>query len=237
MKLRVSSCCLLAACVPALLGCQKKGETADSYADYTRLDISVCAPTAGPFSLTIDNEFFPLVVGDQLVLSGDDDGTTVSVRITVLDEVENVAGVDTRVVEEAESEDGELVEISRNFFAQASDGTVCYFGEDVDIYEGGAVVSHGGAWRAGDGDNLPGIIMPGAPETGTAFEQEHAPGVAEDMSAITALGDTVATPAGEFTDTVRAFDWDALGGSGGDVKYYASGVGLIVDDVVRLQSH
>jgi hypothetical protein len=25
--------------------------------------------------------------------------------------------------------------ISRNFYAQADDGTVCYFGEDVDTYD------------------------------------------------------------------------------------------------------
>lgn len=229
---------MLLVAVVAATACKKNGESSDDYKDFTRLDISVCAPSAGPFSLTIDNDFFPLSVGSQLVLEGDDDGTLVSVQITVLDETENVAGVDTRVVEESESEDGEIVEISRNFFAAAPDGTVCYFGEDVDIYSGGTIVAHSGAWRAGEGENLPGIIMPGDPQVGTAFEQEHAPGVAEDMSAITSFGDEVSTPAGDFTDTLRAFDWDALGsGSGGDVKFYARGLGLIMDDVVRLKSH
>jgi len=101
----------------------------------TTLDILVCDPAAGgPFSAdTIDNEFFPLVVGDQYVLEGVVDGELIHLEITVLDETEVVAGVTTRVVEEAEWADGEIAEISRNFFAQAvPDGTVCYFGEDVD---------------------------------------------------------------------------------------------------------
>lgn len=100
----------------------------------TNVDISVCDPEVGMFSLVIDNGFFPLVVGAETVLEGvDDEGVEIRVEISVLDETEEVAGVTTRVVVETEFEDGELVEISRNFYAQAPDGTVCYFGEDVCI--------------------------------------------------------------------------------------------------------
>jgi hypothetical protein len=37
------------------------------------VSIAVCDPETGPFSLTIDNEFFPLEVGTVLVLEGEDD--------------------------------------------------------------------------------------------------------------------------------------------------------------------
>src|SRR5687768_10142589 len=54
--------------------------------------------------------------------------------------------VPTRIVEERESEDGELVEISRNFFSTCNPARdVYYFGEEVDIYEDGEIVSHDGA--------------------------------------------------------------------------------------------
>jgi hypothetical protein len=67
----------------------------------------------------------------------------------------------TRVVIEHEREDGEIKEISRNYFAMcASSRDVYYFGEDVDIYAGGKVVSHAGAWLAGRHRAQPGIIMP-----------------------------------------------------------------------------
>ena len=115
-----------------------------------RLDISICAPDAGPFSADINNPFFPLSVGAQWILTGEnDEGAPVRVVIASLDDTEVVAGVTARVVEEREWEDGELVEVSRNFFVQTSDGTVCYYGEDVDDYEAGQIVDHGGAWRAG----------------------------------------------------------------------------------------
>ena len=200
------------------------------------LDITVCNPTAGPFSLEIDNTYFPLPVGQVSVLEGDDEGTPVRVEITVFDETEIVAGVTTRVVEEREFEDGELIEVSRNFYAQAPDGTVCYFGEDVDDFEDGELIGHGGQWRAGMGNNLPGIIMPGNPKAGQTFAQESAPGIAEDMAEIESIGGTVTVPAGTFDDVLRSVDTSPLDPDAEDVKVYAPGVGLIVDEELELIS-
>src|SRR5262245_57742869 len=143
------------------------------------LDIAICAPTAGPFSSTIDNPFFSLPVGTQWVFIGEEDRELVRLVVTSLDATEVVAGVTTRVVEEREWHDGELVEVSRNFFAQKADGTVCYYGEDVDIYETGEIVSHEGAWRAGPNAQA-GIFMTADPQVGQSFKQEFAPGIAED---------------------------------------------------------
>src|ERR1043166_7874851 len=67
------------------------------------LSIAVCDPAAGPFTLDVTNPFFPLPVGHQLVLDGNEDGGAVRVVITVLDQTEIVAGVPTRVVEERET--------------------------------------------------------------------------------------------------------------------------------------
>ncbi len=203
------------------------------------LDIAVCDPGAGGFSTTIDNAFFPLAAGTELVLEGVDDGETVLVEITVDDPavIENVAGVDTLVMVETEYEDGELIEISRNFIAQAADGTVCYFGEDVDIYENGVVVANTGAWRAGENGALPGILMPGNPQVGDTFYQESAPGVAEDMSSIVAFGDPIAVPAGDFDDTLTAKDCNPLEDAETDDKVYVRGIGLSIDDVAELTSY
>jgi hypothetical protein len=193
------------------------------------MDIGVCDPDAGTFSTEIDNPFFPLPVGHRIVLEGDERGRPLTVRITVLDETETVAGVETRVVEEHESAGGRVEEISRNYFAQAGDGTVCYFGEEVDVYDAeGNVVSHGGAWRADDPGNRPGIFMPAEPAVGQAFQQEIAPGIAEDQAKVVALGESTEVPAGTFTETATLLDRDVLSG-GEDRKVYARGIGLIVD--------
>ena len=196
-----------------------------------------CDPAAGGFSIDIDNPFFPLPIGHRVVLEGEEGSAHLLVRITSLDDTETVAGIETRVVEEFESKDGNVVEISRNFFAQASDGTLCYFGEDVDIYDGaGNVTSHSGAWRAGEGENQPGVFMPPSVEVGLAFQQEVAPGIAEDQTLVVAIGEATDVPAGTFDATVTMEDGSPLDGSSG-TKVYAQGVGLIVDGPARLTEY
>jgi len=203
----------------------------------TTLDIIVCDPAAGgPFSLTIDNEFFPLVVGDLFVLEGVDDGELIQLEITVLDETEDIAGVTTRVLEEAEWVDGELAEISRNFFAQAPDGTVCYFGEDVDIYEGGVVVSNEGAWRAGVNGALPGIFMPGNPQIGDIYANEYAAGVAEDQAEVIDTDEPISVPAGDFVETLTIEECNPLEDAEKDIKVFVRGIGLAIDGPAELIS-
>jgi hypothetical protein len=200
-------------------------------------DIGVCDPAGTTFTVDIDNPFFPLPVAHQVVLEGEEGGAHLLVRITALDEVETVAGIETRVVEEFESKDGNVVEISRNFFAQAADGTVCYFGEDVDIYDGaGNVTSHSGEWRAGEDGNLPGVFMPPSLEVGLAFRQEIAPGIAEDQSKVIALGERTEVPAGIFEETATLRDGSPLDGGTGE-KVYARDIGLIVDGPARLTKY
>ena len=213
------------------------------------LDLALCAPSQNTFSLTIDNSYFPLPVGREWVFRGKEQGQSMAVQITVLDETERLysgrGAVTTRVVDEVEWEDANenglldegdsLIEISRNFFAQTQDGTVCYFGEEVDIYEDGEVVSHEGAWRADDPGNAPGIFMPATPQPGMTHQQEVAPGVAEDRATITRSGSDTG-PAGTFADTITVRDFNPLDGSR-STKVYARGVGLIADAPLELYSY
>jgi hypothetical protein len=224
-------------CVVACTGAgPDEGESADGlrggFHGEKRLDPSVCDPAREDFTLASTNPWFPIDVGRVWEYEGEEDGETVELRITVLDETETVAGVTTRVIEEREWIDGALVEVSRNFFAATEEGTVCYFGEDVDIYEDGVVVSHEGAWRADEPGNAPGIIMPAEPWPGVRFQMELAPGIAEDEGRVVGSG-PVTVPAGTFEDTIRVREHNPLDG-GTDFKVYAYGVGLIVDGPAEL---
>jgi len=175
------------------------------------------------------NPYFPLTPGLKIHLS---DGSE-TVVFSVLDETKLVDGVETRVVEEHETKDGELVEISRNYFAiDRTNGDVYYFGEDVDIYEDGKVVSHDGAWLAGTNGVKFGLIMPGKPSVGDRFYLEEAPGAVERVE-IVALDATLETPLRSFADLVRCQENDVLDG-GVSHKWYASGIGMVGDDEMRV---
>ncbi len=222
----------------SLIACKSVNSNLNTGGDEARparADIAVCDPGGGPFSLTIDNRYLPMPVGKKLVFEGHQGTAGVRLEVTVLDETETVAGVETRVLEERESKDGQLVEVSRNFFVQAPDGSVCYYGEDVDIYKDGAVVGHEGAWRAGLGGNKPGIMMPAHPALGMSYPNEVAPGVAEDKAEITALGDTIDVPAGHFEGALRITETSPLD-SGKSLKIYVQDIGLVVDDELLLVS-
>lgn len=180
------------------------------------------------------NPWFSLEPGYTLRLEG---GGTELV-ITVLDETVVVDGVETRVVEERESEDGQLVEVSRNFFAiSARTNSVFYFGEEVDIYEDGRVVRHEGAWRSGVDGAVFGLMMPGLPLLGARHFQEIAPRVAMDRAQIVSVTDSLDTPAGSFRNVLTVEETTPLEPGVREHKRYAPGVGLIQDGSLRLVGH
>jgi hypothetical protein len=184
-------------------------------------------------SSTGRNAFFVLVPGYTLTLEG---GATRLV-ITVLSSTAVVDGVETRVVEERETEHGKLVEVSRNYFAiSRKTSSVFYFGEDVDMYNKGAVSGHEGSWRSGVGGARFGLAMPGEPLIDGRYYQEIAPNVAMDRARVVSVTDTLSTPAGKFTNVLVTEETTQLE-RGKEYKRYARGVGLIQDGDLTLVSH
>jgi hypothetical protein len=166
------------------------------------------------------------------------------VIITVLHETRDITleidgemrTVTTRVVKEREKVNGQLAEISRNFFAEC-DGTqdVYYFGEKVNIYEGGKIVSHEGEWLAGKDGARPGLIMPGLFLLGARYFQEIAK-VAMDRAEHVDMGLTIEVPAGDFEDCVQVDETTPLDPKSLSTKIYCPGTGLVFDDGLELIS-
>ena len=190
------------------------------------------------FSDTGSSRFFRLEPNYQLTLKSEKDGTETELVIKVLADTKVVDGVMTRVVEERESEDGELVEISRNFFAICKEtNSVFYFGEQVDDYENGQIVGHGGEWLAGEDGAKAGLMMPGLVLINSKYQQETAPGVAMDRARIVSMDETLSTPAGDFEDVLKIRETTPLEPDAIEFKFYASGIGLIQDADLKLVEH
>jgi len=188
----------------------------------------------GAFASVGANDFFRLEPGAFLILEKGKERLV----IAVLDETRLVDGVVTRVVEERETKGGELVEVSRNFFAfNAADRGVYYFGEEVDIYKKGRVVRHEGAWESGKDGARFGLMVPGRPEVGDRFYQEIAPGVAMDRARIVSLETLIRTPAGEFKGCLEFVETSPLEPLARDTKIYAPGIGLVRDGSLLLVEH
>jgi hypothetical protein len=152
------------------------------------------------------------------------------VTTTVLNETKIVDGVETRAVEDRETKNGQLVELTRDYYAvDRNTGDVYYFGEDVNTYKNGKLAGHEGAWLSGVQGARFGMMMPGAVKVGLKFYQEQAPRVAMDRAEVVAVGETVTTPAGTFTNCVHMKETSALEKGMADHKWYAPGVGLVKD--------
>jgi hypothetical protein len=190
------------------------------------------------FASTGENSYFILKPGYQVILEGEEDGEELQLVMTVLNETKVVDGVETRVIEERETEGGNLVEVSRNYFAicRPSNNAI-YFGEDVDMYEDGKIVSHEGAWLAGQNGARAGMIMPGNIEVGLKYYQEIAPGVAEDRAEIVSVNGVLDTPAGNFENVLETEETNPLKPSERESKFYAPGIGLIQEEALKLVEH
>lgn len=186
----------------------------------------------GKLSHVVDNAYFPLATLERAVYAGrerdPDSGEMLEIRMecVVRAKPEKVAGILVTVVEVSEYEDDELVEKTLDYYAQDAGGNVYYIGEKVDDYEDGKVTGHGGQWLAGEKGARPGLFMPAAPKLGDVFEQERAPGVAEDRSTVVAVGSTIEVPAGKFENCIETEDFDPISKSKGH-KVFAAGIGLV----------
>ena len=179
------------------------------------------------------NPYFVLEPGYQLTL---EDGKERLV-ITVTNDTRTVAGVETRMVEERETDGANLVEVSRNFYAiSRKTNSVFYFGEDVDMYKNGKVINHEGAWLSGVGGARFGLMMPGLPLMRARYFQEVAPKVAMDRAEIVSLSESIKTPAGAFTNVLKMEETSPLEPNAKEAKFYAPGVGLIQDGDLKLLS-
>lgn len=191
------------------------------------------AAEPGDLSSSGKNPFFVLEPG--YVLRLEDAANKEVLVITVLEDVKKIGGYETRVVEERETVDGVPKEISRNFMAiDKRNQNLYYFGEEVDEYKDGKVVSHGGAWLHGEKGARFGLLLPGAPAVGARYYQEVAPGQAMDRAEILSVSETYETPAGKFEKVLKTLETTPLEPGEKAIKHYAPGVGLLQDGSLKL---
>jgi len=208
-----------------------------AYAQNTNVNVDVVKGNKAvncEFLSSGKNDYFILETGYQEILEGGSENKKSKLVITVLNETKKVGDVETRVVEENETLNGEPVEISRNYFAICKQtNAIYYFGEDVDIYKNGKVVNHNDSWLA-VGKNKPGIQMPGKIVLGDKYYQEIAPKVAMDRAEILSNKESFETPAGKFENVLKTKETTPLDPLEKEYKLYAPGVGLIQDENMLL---
>ena len=187
------------------------------------------APTIDPenFVARIDNPLLPFRPGAKWIYESTDGVERIEVE--VLEETRQILGISATIVRDRVWEDGELVEDTLDWYAQDTDGNVWYLGEESKDYENDVVVSTAGSWEAGVDGAYPGIIMQANPEVGQSYRQEYYVGEAEDLAEVVRLNDTATVPFGTFKNLLVIQEWAPLDPEVVEEKFYASGVGLVLE--------
>jgi hypothetical protein len=190
------------------------------------------AQMPGPDSFTtkIDNPYWPMRPGSRWVYrETDSEGARQRVVVTVTRRTKLIAnGVRARVVHDVVREDGELVEVTDDWYAQDRRGRIWYLGEDTTEYENGRPVSKEGSFEAGVDGARAGIIMLARPRVGMRYRQEFYEGHAEDRARIMSLKERAEVPFGFFRPVLMIREENPLEPRVLEYKFYARGVGPVL---------
>ena len=176
------------------------------------------------------NPYWPLVPGTIFLYEGDTDEGLETVRVHVTHETREIEGVECIVVRDTVEVDGEVVEDTRDWYAQDKNGNVWYFGELSVELENGEIFALTGSWETGVDGALPGIIMFANPQIGQIYRQEFYLLEAEDAAEILSLTASTSVPYGTYngiclqTAEFLPTDPDVL-----EHKFYAPGIGFVLE--------
>lgn len=201
-------------------------------------------PRGGSYVPASNLGHFPLAPGLRLVLEGPEQSSLVTLTMTVSNETRTfaveVAGelqiIPTRIVEDRLERNGQLVEVSRQFFAQGIETEDVYcLGREVDRITDGVIVGHEGSWQAGVNGARAGVFMPSSSAPGCRHLLFSAPGITNDLAITSAVAVDQLVPAGNFRNCFRRVVSNSTDpGQASFEATYAPGIGLIKRGALEL---
>jgi hypothetical protein len=190
--------------------------------DSKRVDLQV--PTfSHPTDVT--NPLFPVSKQRAVVFVGHVDDLPFRTEVTLLPHTRLIEWggqrVETLISQYAAYLDGRIQEVAYDLYAQADDGSVWYFGEDVADIERGTIVTKEGTWLAGK-DGPAQMIMPSDPSVGDVYRTENIPGIAFEQVTVKSADTQLDGPLGP----VRGMVGEELHEDGStELKQFARGYG------------
>src|SRR5215207_10181911 len=147
----------------------------------------------------VTNPLFPVSRQESVLMVGQVDGKAFRTEVTLLPETRIIEWqgrrVETLVSQYTAYLAGRIHEVAYDFYAQADDGSVWYFGEDVFNFKEGVIADTHGTWIAGT-DGPAAMIMPADPKVGDVYRPENIPGFVFEEVTVKAVDQTLEGPLG-----------------------------------------
>jgi len=186
------------------------------------------------FSADVTNPWFPLRPGSVYRYRGVKDGEPSREVMTVTHRTKVIDGAPTVVVSDLLYIRGKLEERTKDYYTQDRRGNVWYFGEKTaELDANGNVKNTSGSWMAGVHGAKPGIFMFAYPRVGQSARQEYLKGEAEDHFQVVAKGVVATVPFKTFRRAMLTKEWTPLEPGVIDHKYYARGIGTVLEQTVK----
>lgn len=175
---------------------------------------------------TITNPLFPVSQQESVLLLGHVDDQPFRTEVTLLPET-RIIGWQGQRIEVAVSQynaflGGRITEVAFDLYAQADDGSVWYFGEDVFDFRDGAIVVTEGTWLAGK-DGPAAMIMPADPQVGDVYRPENAPAFVFEEVTVASVQEALDGPLGPIEGGMLASELHMDGST--EDKFFAPGYG------------
>ena len=192
-------------------------------AESQRIDLAMPS-FSDPTNIT--NPLFPVSLQESVLMLGHVEGKPFRTEVTLLPETRIVEWegqrVETLVSQYNAFLDGRIEEVAYDYYAQADDGSVWYFGEDVFDFRAGAIVVTEGTWLAGR-DGPAAMIMPADPRVGDVYRTENAPGFVFEEVTVRSTDETLDGPLGPIRGGMLADELHSDGKT--EQKVFAPGYG------------
>jgi hypothetical protein len=154
----------------------------------------------------ITNPLHPTSLVDQVIMGGHAEGKPFRTEVTLLPQTKPIEWggkmVDTAIIQYVAYLDGRIHEVALDWYGQADDGSVWYFGEDVFNYEDGKVADTAGTWIASD-ETPAAMIMPAKPQVGNVYRPENAPEVVFEEVRVEKVDQTIPGPSGTISGAME----------------------------------
>jgi hypothetical protein len=198
------------------------------------LVVAGCGSSKRTFSANVTNPWYPLKPGSVYVYRGVKDGKPSREVMTVTDNIRVIDGAPARAIDDRLFLSGALEEKTTDWYTQDNDGNVWYYGEKTaELDPSGKVTSTEGSWLAGVNGAKPGIFMYANPKVGQSARQEYYQGHAEDHFEALQQNVHVTVPYMSASQALLTKEWTPLEPGTLDHKYYARGVGTVLEQSVK----
>lgn len=153
----------------------------------------------------VTNPLFPISELHSAVLLGSIGGEPFRTETTLLNYTKTIdlggEEIDVLVSQYMALLGGRIEEIALDWYGQADDGSVWYFGENVFNYENGVLADVDGTWVTCE-DGPAAMIMPANPQVDDVYRPENSYPIVFEEVIVTSVGQTVNGPTGSVTGAI-----------------------------------